>query len=86
MRSPPDGPASPATPSPNDGRRRSAPARLLAGTAGSRPKTPSRRLDGNSTKMIRGADLLTRRDGRTSWSKPDNWKLQEQEDVPGRRN
>ncbi len=86
MRSPPDGPASPLTPSPKRGRSRSqSPKR--PGTASSRPSTAG------SARMTprweqheddRGQTYyFCAETGETSWSKPDNWKLQEQEDVLG---
>ena len=86
MRSPPDGPASPLTPSPKRGRSRSqSPKR--PGTASSRPSTAGSAL--MTPRWEQHEDDQGRtyyfcaETGETSWSKPDNWKLQEQEDVLG---
>ena len=86
MRSPPDGPASPLTPSPKRGRSRSqSPKR--PGTASSRPSTAGSALmtpRWEQHEDERGQTYyFCAETGETSWSKPDNWKLQEQEDVLG---
>jgi len=88
MRSPPDGPQSPLTPSPKRRGSRS-PARpgtasSRPGTSGSRPKTPLQTPRWEEHQDDRGQTYyFCAETGETSWSKPDNWKLQEQEDVLG---
>jgi hypothetical protein len=87
MRSPPDGPASPLTPSP---KRRSPTKRpgtsgSRPGTAGSRPKTPLQtpRWEEHTDADTGRTYYFCAETGETSWSKPDTYKLQEQEDVLG---
>ena len=90
MRSPPDGPASPLTPSPKRGRSRSqspkrpGTASSRPGTSGSRPKPPLQTPRWEQHEDDQGRTYyFCAETGETSWSKPDNWKLQEQEDVLG---